>query len=433
MDSRAIDSRLTDNQWSGQGRNENAMATTKSFMYLVVIAQLFVIICFAIIAKPTSLFYKNDALLNVQLYNIVVGVSLMMFVGFGYLMTFLRWYGLGAVGFTMLVTALGLQVSLLFEPLFANGFHPFNIDLMAVLNADFAVAALLISFGGIIGKVNPSQLVVLTCLESVFYCANKQLLLTKWLNVVDCGGTIIIHMFGAYFGLSVSKLLGSPQDLSKEKSSTVSDIFSLIGTVFLWLYWPSFVGGAIPAGTVESETALTNTMLALLGSTVATFAASAFLNERMISPAEIQNATLAGGVSIGAVANLNIHPWGALVIGCLAGILSTIGYSKLQEILLEKLGLHDSCGIHNLHGMPSVLGGISSVLVPVLTVQGGAGTLGKPLNQFGAIIVTLAVAVASGTFTGLCMKSFKDDSTCRAMDDSMFWKVADDFELGQNH
>merc|ERR1719436_598510 len=119
-------------------------------------------------------------------------------------------------------------------------------------------------------------------------------------------------MFGAYFGLACSMMLGKPALASKETNSTVSDIFSLIGTVFLWLYWPSFVGGAIPAGTVESETALTNTVLSLLGSTVTTFFVSAMLSGKMLRPVDVQNATLAGGVSIGAIANLNISPFGAV-------------------------------------------------------------------------------------------------------------------------
>lgn len=399
---------------------------TKEFVYLVAVAQILLIIGFGCLAKPTSLHYK-DPVLDAQLYNILVGVSLMMFVGFGYLMTFLRWYGLGAVGFTMLVTCLGMQVALLVEPLYANGFQSFELDLMAFLNADFAVAAFLISFGGLIGKVNPSQLVVLTCFESIFYCANKQLLLTKWLNIVDCGGTIIIHMFGAYFGLTVAKVIGVPHTMTKETSSTVSDVFSLVGTVFLWLYWPSFVGGSIPAGTVESETALTNTILALLGSTVTTFAVTAALNSKMLSAVDIQNATLAGGVSIGAIANLNIQPCGALIVGCVAGMVSAVGYNKVQTILLNSFGLHDSCGIHNLHGMPSLLGGIASVVVPIVVTQGEAGALGKPGNQLLGISVTLVMAIASGGLTGLAMKSFQEREEV-GMDDSMFWTVADDFD-----
>ena len=40
----------------------------------------------------------------------------------------------------------------------------------------------------------------------------------------------------------------------------------------------------------------------------------------------VQNATLAGGVAVGTLANMFIAPWGALLIGFLAGIISVIGY-----------------------------------------------------------------------------------------------------------
>jgi len=246
----------------------------------------------------------------------------------------------------------------------------------------------------------------------------------KWLDIKDCGGTIVIHMFGAYFGLTVAAVLGKPANLKKETNSTTSDLFSLIGTVFLWLYWPSFVGGAIPAGTIESETALTNTVLALLGSTVVAFITSALLSGNMLRPVDIQNATLAGGVSIGSVANLNISPFGALLIGCMAGKLSTFGFARVQDILAEK-GLHDSCGIHNLHGMPSLLGGLASVLVPLIVKPGDAGELGLPKSQLLGVVCTVGFAVASGALTGTVMKIFKDDS--HGMDDGAYWEVADDF------
>lgn len=40
----------------------------------------------------------------------------------------------------------------------------------------------------------------------------------------------------------------------------------------------------------------------------------------------IQNATLAGGVAVGATADMPLNPWGAVVIGCLAGLISTVGF-----------------------------------------------------------------------------------------------------------
>ena len=226
--------------------------STHSFSVALGLLQLVLLLCYGFCAK--SSFTSDDSAQHVQLYNYLVGVTLMMLVGFGYLMTFLRWYGLGAVGLTMFITCLGLEVAMLVEPLFAAGglSAKVNVGLGALLNADFAVAAFLISFGGLIGKVGPSQLVLLVVCEAVCYCANKQLVLTRWLNIADCGGTIVIHMFGAYFGLAASFVLGRPSSMAKEAASAASDVSALIGTTFLWLYWPSFVAGALPFGTIQA-------------------------------------------------------------------------------------------------------------------------------------------------------------------------------------
>lgn len=75
---------------------------------------------------------------------------------------------------------------------------------------------------------------------------------------------------------------------------------------------------------------------------------------------DILNATLAGGVAIGAPAGILYHPAGALVIGCVAGIISTLGFHFLSAKLEECLGLYDTCGVHNLHGIPGMLGGLFS-------------------------------------------------------------------------
>jgi ammonium transporter Rh len=54
----------------------------------------------------------------------------------------------------------------------------------------------------------------------------------------DVGESIYVHVFGAYFGLTVSKFLHHKTIESEDEGSIYhSDLFSMIGTIFLWLYW----------------------------------------------------------------------------------------------------------------------------------------------------------------------------------------------------
>ena len=72
---------------------------------------------------------------------------------------------------------------------------------------------------------------------------------------------------------------------------------------------------------------------------------------------DIQNATLSGGVAVGAIADLMIQPYGAFLAGTFTGLVSCWGYRIAQPFLSRKFGLHDTCGVHNLHGLPGVLAG----------------------------------------------------------------------------
>ena len=45
---------------------------------------------------------------------------------------------------------------------------------------------------------------------------------------------------------------------------------------------------------------------------------------------DAQNACLSGGVAAGAIADLMLQPYGSVIIGSVAGILSTVGYQVIQ-------------------------------------------------------------------------------------------------------
>jgi len=356
-----------------------------------------------------------------SIYNLYVGVALMMFVGFGYLMTFLRGYGLSAVGFTMFITCAGVEWALLIENMMKSGLDV-KLEMVDLLNANTAVAAVLISFGGLIGKISPTQALVLTFTELIFYCINKVFFLEGFLHIADCGGTIIIHVFGAYFGLAACFALGPARDIRLAASSYTSDLFSLVGTVFLWLFWPSFVAGLVPAGTDQHAYALMNTVFALLGSTVVTFGLMPMLTGKRLLAVPIQNATLAGGVAIGATANLAMGPFSAVLVGCIAGAISCIGFVYHENLIPPE---YDTCGINNLHGMPGIFGGLFSALIPLWLEPVGSLARSKTYhagttsNQLAGLAGTLVFSVLTGGLTGFILKQV--GSPVAAFNDETFW------------
>ena len=159
-------------------------------------------------------FTAEYGLFNAAEYEMYIGIALMMLIGFGYLMTFLKAYGLGAVGFTFIITCLSVQMNMFLNSLIPNN-GKLVVDAVTLTDGNFAAATVLIryagpkalaprrgtplaaaisltsdchgkplmrspcalapalaaadSYGCILGKSTPLQLVVLTVLESIFF------------------------------------------------------------------------------------------------------------------------------------------------------------------------------------------------------------------------------------------------------------------------
>jgi len=392
-------------------------------------------------------------------YGAFRDVNIMIFFGFGFLMTFLHRHGLTAVGYCLVISALVVEISIPVEYLvylshpsideaLIDGLHPVNIE--NLMNALFCAGAVMISYGAVIGKVTPFQLIVMTVVEVFAFWLNIRFVF-KDIQAHDVGGGMVIHTFGAYFGIAATFWMtkAAAKDNVEEKSIYSSDIFSLAGTIFLWVLWPSFQSAV--AGTEQRQyLAVCNTFISLCSSTLAFAVFSRWLNNNKFDVVHMQNATLAGGVVMGVAGDMNMGMHGAMIAGFAAGLLSCLGYSKLMPILAH-LNIHDTCGVNNLHGMPGILGAIVGVIAtaqlsdqiaspttPLADPRGIGGFLKADKSnvgagdQFLALVVSIAMGLGCGSIAGVLMwackfvKIFVPDA--ELFNDRLFFGEADDYE-----
>lgn len=330
-------------------------------------------------------------------YNYIIHILAMLLIGFGFLMVFVRRYGFGAVTGTYLVVAVGLPLYILLRAngIFGHQLSPHTLD--ALLFAELSVATALIAMGAVLGRLRVFQYALLALLVVPLYLLNEWLVLDDAIGYTtgfkDAAGSIVIHAFGAYFGLSMSIVLTTAYQRTKPiESDHTSDRFAMLGSMVLWLFWPSFATALVPLENMPQT--VVNTLLALSGATIATYFLSSKLHHGKTSMVDMANAALAGGVAIGSVCDV-VSPTGAFGIGLLAGAVSVLGYVFLQPVLESKFKLVDTCGVHNLHGMPGLLGGMSAFLVvPDVAIA-----------QFNGMMITLFIAIVGGLTAGVIIRA----------------------------
>jgi ammonium transporter Rh len=369
-----------------------------------------------------------------------VDVHTMIFIGFGFLMVFLKCHSWSSVGFNYLIAAWTIQCGILlgsfFRKALVEGFsEKIELSMEALLEGDFCAAACLITMGALLGKTTFTQLFFLVTCESIWYSVNMVLIL----NVLQChdvGGAMTIHMFGAYFGLAATYFFQRKRaikDVRGLNSGGYSNqMIAMIGTCFLFIYWPSF--NSILAGGVARHLAIINTVLSITSSALCAM----FTSRVMIGTLDMEvllNSVLAGGVVMGAGCDIIGTSSGLpMLFGGIAGVVSAFGFLKCQEWCKTYLQLHDTCGVQFLHGIPGILGGIVTCLALVdaegrfpnefqreamFSFPSDRSFQQQAAINFVGIIVTGLVAVASGAFCGYIASMFPMPSL--QFEDQPFW------------
>lgn len=350
-------------------------------------------------AEPASA-GQVASLVEVQKYSRSIHIMAMLLVGFGFLMVFVKKYGRSAVTATYLLVSVAIPVYFLVNGLGWFG-APEGAEMDRFILAEFAAASLLICAGAVLGRLKMSQYMAMGVIFVLCYMLNEWVVLKGGLGLLaagavrDTGGSIVIHAFGAIFGLGVILTMTTAKEFGEKiECDATSDRFSMLGSMVLWVFWPSFCA-ALVAPELVTFTAI-NVVLALCGATLVTYFASLVLRGGRISIADVANASLAGGVAIGSTCDHAGHGT-AFVIGLLAGALSTFGFAVVQSKCQECLKSVDTCGVLNLHGGPGILGGVAAIFV--------IGGIDKGV-QLKGIAVTIVIALVAGYLAGKVLSAF---------------------------
>ncbi|XP_062367396.1 ammonium transporter Rh type B isoform X2 [Cinclus cinclus] len=370
-------------------------------------------------------------------------------LSFGLLVAFLGRYGPGSAAISILIIAFAIQWAVLIQGIFyffLNG--KIYVGAQSIVSADFCTAAVLISTGAVLGRVNPVQMLLLALLEVTLYSLNEYILLSL-MGVSDGGRSLTVHTFGAYFGLMVSRVLYQPHKDKRKREERQDtghqrDVFAVVGTIYMWIFWPSFTSTTTVHDNAENW-AVINTYFSLVASTVATFILSPVLYEestpRMV---QIQDATLAGMAVMGMAGEMLLTPFGALIAGFLVGLISPLGFRFFTPVLHSRLKIQDTCGVHNIHGLPGILGALLGTLLTLLATadtygdrlefvfplvaQGSRTVTYQALMQLSALPLTLLLAALGGCLTGAVLKTklLRCARDAQSMENTVSWEVAEE-------
>ncbi|XP_053291421.1 rh blood group, D antigen isoform X2 [Pleuronectes platessa] len=356
-------------------------------------------------------------------------VNVMAILGFGFLGTFLVRYGFSASAFNLLVAVMATQWALIL-----NGIEAYSgkirLDMRSLVEAEMCTASVLISIGAVLGKTNPVQLIVISLLEVSGFILNKWVL-QNLLKVRLVDSIMMLHIFGAFFGLMLTWILyrkGSDEQFEKETFHHRSGLFSMLGTVFLWMFWPSFnsvlVDDRSPGRKLE---AVCSTYLALAVSSVTAAAVSVLSSPKgKLNLIHMQRCTLAGGVAVGVAMSVVHQPWEAMMIGFTAAVVSTIGHRYLKTQMLLAFQCHDTCAVLSTHGLPGLLGWTAHLLLQIKDCENHTTAIRFAVFHICTLLLTVTISLSMGIITGLILKwdFWRPPQDKKCFDDQAFWEFS---------
>ncbi|XP_015248545.1 PREDICTED: ammonium transporter Rh type A-like [Cyprinodon variegatus] len=370
-------------------------------------------------------FIRLDREAFIDFYPEFQDVNVMLILGFGFLFTFPVRYGFSGSGFNLLVAVIATQWALILNGINSWYNTKIRIDLKSIINAELCTMSALISIGAVLGKTNQVQLILIALLEVTGFILNQWLLLTL-LKVRPLNSIMLLFVFGSLFGLMLTWILHrktQEKRFEKEKFDNKSGLFSMLGTLFLWMFWPSF--NSILVDENHKLRAVCNTYLALAVSAVTAAALAVLSSPRgKLNPIQMQSSILSGGVTVSVSMSVVEHPWEAMALGFTAAVISAVGFRYLKNLMLIAYECHDTCAVLSTYGLPGLLGWLVQLILQIKNSDDHTVMLRFVVFHMCALFITISVSLLTGILTAFLLKwkFWRTPQNNKCFDDQAFWE-----------
>src|SRR5690554_4637182 len=218
----------------------------------------------------------------------------------------------------------------------------------------------------------------------------------------DFAGGTVVHINAGVAGLVLALILGVRRGFGKEPMRPHNLPFVMLGAALLWFGWFGFNGGSAFAADVNAAAAWVNTTAATAAAILGWLLVERFRDGKATSLGAASG-VVAGLVAITPAA-VAVDPWGALLIGVGAGVLSALAVG-----LKFRFNYDDSLDVVGVHLVAGLWGTMAIGLFGTdtfgswngLFTGGGLAPLGA---QGLAALITIVYAAVATAVIALIIK-----------------------------
>ncbi|GFO84356.1 ammonium transporter [Anaerostipes butyraticus] len=323
----------------------------------------------------------------------IMGVSIVMWVLFGYALAFGGDHG-GIIGGAkwFLFQGVGMDPGPYADTIPNLAFAAFQMM--------FAMITPALITGSVVGRMRFKSLVIFIILWSlIVYYPMAHMVWGEGgflasIGSVDFAGGNVVHITSGVSGLVLAILLGKRRGYDQGAYHVHNTPFVFLGAAMLWFGWYGFnAGSALAANGLAAHAFMTTSLSA----------AAALVSWMVIETITSGKPTLVGastGLVIGLVAITPgagfVPVWASLIIGLLVSPICFFGV----KLVKGKLGIDDALDAFGCHGIGGIWGGIATGLFGLSSINDVAQWDGLVFGdsrlfvaQIIGIVVSIAVAV----------------------------------------